>query len=386
MHEVFVAADNIISPLGATTAQNYAAVRAGVSGVKPALLAGAEAPLPVGAILPEQLEAFTTGMQVQDFPKFEQLVIASIAEALTHTDIRLSQPRTLLLLSTTKGNIDWLEQHAGQQPDGQAMEQMQLYDTALRIGRYFNAAHPPQVVSNACISGLLAILTAKRLIRSGTYDHIVIAGADILTQFVVSGFQSFHALSDERCLPFDAARKGLNLGEAAATLVLTSDASRQSATNKVLPLGGASSNDANHISGPSRTGAELALALQSAMTNSGLEPKDIDFISAHGTATPYNDEMESKAFALAGITHAPVYSLKGYYGHTLGAAGLLETIVSMHALMDNCLPGTLGFTTLGVSHLLDVYPETRHQQGLKRFVKTTSGFGGCNAAMVFGVK
>ncbi|HEY0272274.1 MAG TPA: beta-ketoacyl synthase N-terminal-like domain-containing protein, partial [Chitinophaga sp.] len=199
MEHVFVAADNITSPLGATTAQNYAAVSRGVSGIKPLQLPGTEAVLPIGAILPEQWAAFTAGLHVQDYTKFEQLVIASISEALAHTSIRLSQPRTLLLLSTTKGNIDWLELHEGQAPDGPALQRMQLYHTAAAIGAYFQAAHPPMVVSNACISGLLAILTARRLMAAGLYDQVVIAGADIVTRFVVSGFTSFHALSDQVC-------------------------------------------------------------------------------------------------------------------------------------------------------------------------------------------
>lgn len=382
MQNVFVAADNIISPLGATTAENFAAVTQGRSGVRAQVLPGIQA-LPLPAAL---IDMQRSGTNVKGYTKFEQLVILSVQEALSQTDIRLSHPRTLLILSTTKGNIDWLEQHAGQVPDDAAIKGMQLYDTAVKIGAYFNAAQTPLVVSNACISGLLAILTAKRLMAAGQYDQVVIAGADILSQFVVSGFTSFHALSDEVCRPFDQARKGLNLGEAAATLVLTNKAHQQSKNNKIIIGAGAVSNDANHISGPSRTGAELALALDKAISGSGLKPEDIDFVSAHGTATPYNDEMESKAFALAGITHAPVNSLKGYYGHTLGAAGLLEAIVSMHALQHDTLIGTLGFETLGVSAPLIVSGETRQQKGLQHFVKTTSGFGGCNAAMVFSKK
>ncbi|PUZ30375.1 3-oxoacyl-[acyl-carrier-protein] synthase-1 [Chitinophaga costaii] len=383
MQPVYVAADNITSPLGATTAQNYAAVSQGRSGLQPLQLPCMETELPAGIILPEQLAAYTAGLTVQGLTKFEQLVIASINEALGQTSIRLSQPRTLLLLSTTKGNIDWLEQHAGQVPDAAALRGMQLYDTAATIGAYFQASSPPLVVSNACISGLLAILTAKRLMASGQYDQVVIAGADILTQFVVSGFSSFHALSSQVCRPFDVARNGLNLGEAAATLVLTNNPALQSPVSNIRIGGGGVSNDANHISGPSRTGAELALALQKAIDNTELSPKEIAFISAHGTATPYNDEMEAKAFGLAGIAHAPVFSLKGYYGHTLGAAGLLESIVSMHALLHNCLLATPGFETLGVSQPLDISNQSRYQPGMQHFIKTTSGFGGCNAAMVF---
>jgi len=187
-------------------------------------------------------------------------------------------------------------------------------------------------------------------------------------------------MSAERCKPFDNKRKGVNLGEAAATVVLTTTPE----IGKAIPIeifGGALSNDANHISGPSRTGEELAAAVNAALNNSGIKGESIDFISAHGTATAYNDEMEAKAFCHAGLNNIPLNSLKGYFGHTLGAAGIVEIIVSKHALLNNELIPTLGFHQLGVSQPINVISKLESKK-MTTCLKTASGFGGCNAAIV----
>jgi 3-oxoacyl-[acyl-carrier-protein] synthase-1 len=141
------------------------------------------------------------------------------------------------------------------------------------------------------------------------------------------------------------------------------------------------SNDANHISGPSRTGQELAQAIGQALLASNLTASDIAAVYAHGTATVYNDEMEAKAFDLAGLAATPVNSLKGYYGHTLGAAGVLEAIIAAHSLYHDEMLPTYGFEALGVSRPLNVCTSVQKLSG-NRILKTASGFGGCNAALV----
>ncbi len=236
------------------------------------------------------------------------------------------------------------------------------------------------MVSNACISGVLAIITAMRLIRSGEFDTAVITGADVISKFVVSGFQSFQALSDEVCKPFDHKRDGLNLGEGAGTIILS--ANKQFA-NHIKVLGGAVSNDANHISGPSRTGEELAGAINNALKDAGKHAEDIDFISAHGTATMYNDEMEATAITLAGLQNVPLNSLKGNYGHTLGAAGVIETVISLQSLTQGLLMPTTGYRENGVTNAVNVCTEMSATDA-KTFLKTASGFGGCNGAVIFG--
>jgi 3-oxoacyl-[acyl-carrier-protein] synthase-1 len=303
------------------------------------------------------------------------MVIASVAAVLKDTGCSLSDPRTGFIVSTTKGNIELLEQHVtGPLP----LQEMQLFHTAKKIGAYFKAANEPIVISSACISGLVAILTGSRLVASGKYDKVVVTGADAFTRFVLSGFQSFQAVSAQPCQPFDANRSGVTLGEGAATVIL----SNRPVGAKFLLGNGGISNDANHISGPSRTGQELAAVMKLAVEGSGLTPANIGFVSAHGTATLYNDEMEAKALHHAGLAETPVNSLKGYYGHTLGAAGLIEAIVSMQAASEGVILPTKGFETLGVTMPVRVSNELQHKK-VNHFLKTVSGFGGCNAAMVF---
>jgi 3-oxoacyl-[acyl-carrier-protein] synthase-1 len=224
----------------------------------------------------------------------------------------------------------------------------------------------------------MAMITGMRLIQAGQYDNAVVVGGDVITRFVLSGFQSFQAISALPCKPFDLNRDGINLGEGAATVILSSNQQKE---ENIQLAGGSVSNDANHISGPSKTGEELFDAINAALKNAGVEPEAVDFISAHGTATIYNDEMEAKAINLAGMQHIPVNSLKGYYGHTLGASGIIETIIAAHSLKQNVIIPTKGFNELGVSQPINVAAGLQYLP-LTNCLKTASGFGGCNAAIV----
>jgi 3-oxoacyl-[acyl-carrier-protein] synthase-1 len=289
-----------------------------------------------------------------------------------------ADPELRIVIATAKGNI-----HLSSRADitSDLADRISLYRSGKIVADRLGVQTAPIVISNACISGLLALVEASLLLRSGACKHVLVLAADILSDFVLSGFRSLMALSAGICKPFDAARDGINLGEAAAAAWLTTDASL-AGPGAVRLHRGAVTNDANHISGPSRTGEELALAMRRAIEASGLTPADIGFISGHGTATLYNDEMESKAIGLAGLHEVPVNSLKAYYGHTLGAAGLVETIVSIRSLHNGMVLPTLGFETPGVTVPVNICHE-RLNGSFTNFLKTASGFGGCNAAAVF---
>jgi len=372
MTDVFVAADNIISPIGLTTAENFARIKTGITGIKQHDNKAVTND-PFYAALFDEHQFITHNTHT----KFEQLLIASVKNALANCAINAADKKTILIISTTKGNISLLETE-GNNPA--LKEHIPLHTSAKLVANYFGFVNLPLVVSNACISGIMAVLTGMRLIRSGQYENAVIAGADVISKFVFSGFQSFQAISAEPCKPFDANRTGITLGEGAATVILSSNA--QYAHN-VKVLSGAVSNDANHISAPSRTGAELCQAINKTLNDAGVSAGEIDFISAHGTATSYNDEMEAKAITLANLQAVPVNSLKGYYGHTLGAAGLIESIIAMQSLKQTLVLPTLGFTAMGVSTPINV--TTNLVSGnFKHCLKTGSGFGGCNAAVLFG--
>lgn len=217
------------------------------------------------------------------------------------------------------------------------------------------------------------------MIQSGRYETVVVSGADVISKFILSGFRSFNAISAQPCKPFDADRDGITLGEGAATIILSA---KPKYAGEIQVMGGATRNDANHISAPSRTGEELAQAIGASLKEAGLSSTAIDFISAHGTATVYNDEMEAKAITLSGLQTTPVNSLKGFYGHTLGAAGLIESIISIQSLKENIIIPTPGFKHTGVPTPVNVCTQLISKP-LKTCLKTASGFGGCNGAVIF---
>jgi len=313
-----------------------------------------------------------------DYTRLEQMMILSISKALKQTNIDTKSHDTIFLISTTKGNIDLLENRR----QNFNHERIYLWSLANEIFKFFKTPNKPIIISNACISGVSAIITASNLLKTVKYKNAIICGCDIISEFTPSGFQSFKAISANPCKPFDASRDGITLGEGVGTLILSTDINLVKDKNPVIFRGGANSNDANHISGPSRTGDGLYFAIRNALAEAGKTNKNIDYISAHGTATQYNDEMEAKAIALAGLENVPVNSLKGYWGHTLGAAGIIECIAGVHSIKENCLIKSLGFSDLGVTIPIKIV-DNFYQGEIRNFIKTASGFGGCNAAVYF---
>lgn len=376
MKDVFIIADNITSPLACTTAENFSKLYGNMSAVKQHFNTKIDNEPFYASLFDDDIN-FVDADDKNCYTKFEQLLITSVKGALQQCDVDPGDKKTLLIVSTTKGNISLLETEAY---DRSLKKRIALSTSAKLIADYFHFMNRPLVVSNACISGLLGIITGMRLIRSGKYENVVVTGADVISKFVLSGFKSFQALSSNICRPFDKNRDGINLGEAAATMILSPG---KKSNGDIKVISGSVSNDANHISGPSRTGNELFQCISIAMHEARLSENDIDFISAHGTATLYNDEMEAKAIAMARLEAVPVNSLKGYYGHTLGAAGLIESLVSVQSLKQNTVLPSKGFEKTGVSKPVNVAKEII-QKPLRNFLKTASGFGGCNAALIFG--
>jgi 3-oxoacyl-[acyl-carrier-protein] synthase-1 len=373
--DVFVVADNVLSPLGKTTAENFGKLKEKLSSVEKHHVPHISSQ-PFYASLFDKNEVFIKD-DAHIYTKFEQLLIASVENALQDNGIDTKDKKTVLIISSTKGNISLLENEE-YNPD--LKKRIALSTSAKFIAEYFGFTNQPIIISNACVSGVVAMINGMRLLRSGQYENAVITGADVISEFILSGFQSFQALSPKVCRPFDKLRDGLNLGEGAGTIILSTD--KKYAQN-IKVMGGSVSNDANHISGPSRTGQELSYAITRSLNDANLSSGDIDFISAHGTATVYNDEMEANAIALSGLESVPLNSLKGYYGHTLGTAGLIESIISIQSLKQGLVLPTLGFLESGVTKPINVVASPLHIRA-NHFLKTASGFGGCNAAVIFG--
>ncbi len=367
---VIALSGNIVSPLGLTARENFLAVVEGRSGVAPHRETFG-IPEPFAASLFDRKAVFSEAASqgVSGYNLFETILILSIRDAVQRAGIDPASSRVAFVISSIKGNVEALSEEE---------ERVPVSVSADRVAAFFGQPNPPLVVSNACISGLTALIHARRMLLCGQCDQVVVAGAEVQSRFIVSGFQSLKALSPEPCKPFDAARKGLNLGEAAATMILSrTDAV---AAGQWELVDGATRNDANHISGPSRTGEGSYNALRYVLPACTVE--ELAFVNVHGTSTPYNDEMESIALNRAGLSQVPVNALKGVFGHTMGAAGILESLVSMQAVDAGVVPGTMGFEELGVSCPVNVSRENRPTDK-RAFIKLLSGFGGCNAAMLF---
>ena len=361
---MYFVADNIISPLGNTSELNYQAVEAGRSALRhyPSDAVSTE-PFVAAKFTEEQRQS----LAVAGLTRFEALAALSAKDAIDKADIDVTAQNAVFILSTTKANIEDLQ--SGNEPDEAFVPSV----AAQHIADYLGFTTEPLVVCNACISGVAAIIAAKRLIDGGVYDYAVVCGADVLSRFTLSGFQSLKALSADECRPFDIERNGLNLGEAAATIVFSS-------TPSVFRLeAGAIRNDAFHISSPSKNGEGAFLALKALDADRCLN--DLSFINAHGTATMFNDQMEAVAIERAGLADIPVNGLKGFFGHTMGAAGILETIISKEALAHSIVLATRGFEETGTSASLNISPVNRPAPGTC-FIKMISGFGGGNAAIL----
>lgn len=365
----YIVGKGAVCALGNSLSEIVANIEAGKSGVKNGSKSYANGQsFPLGAVD----DAFSSQYEITNkssYSRLEQMMISSTLDAAKDTTVDFSSTSTLFIFSTTKGNIDNLNHDQSDY----------IHSLADNVVAYFKNPNKPICVSNACISGVSAVIYAHRLIQRGEYKNIIVVGGDLLTDFVVSGFDSFRSLSHNVCKPYDKDRDGISLGEGASSLILSSETN---APNCYYIAGGATSNDANHISGPSRTGEELAHAITTALNEAGLKTSDVSFVNMHGTATVYNDEMESKALAVAGLADSIVVSTKGYFGHTLGCSGVLELAVSVSLAERGEIAKTIGFEEIGTPVKLNVTKTIIKDKPCDVFVKTGSGFGGCNAAVV----
>lgn len=358
MGKVKVLSHNVITPFGEGSHENFLHIKAGETAIRQHK--GQDWGLT------EDFMAALIDKPVPS-PRAEHLALSCIQGALSTLPHSIPKDEMTLVLCTTKGNVESIHKNTD----------ITLSHMATSLQKAIGLKENPIVVSNACTSGLCGLIEGMRILKCGHSRYVIVCGVEAQSRFIVSGFQSFHALSPDHCMPFSANRIGLNVGEAAATMILT-------LTDEISPedwilAKGAIRNDAFHISGPSHQAEGSFRALRYVMDECSRE--DLAFVSVHGTATPFNDEMEAVALHRAGLSDVPIFSLKGYYGHTMGAAGVLETILSMEAVDAGIVPATLGYDgELGVSKAVNVSQNCRTTQK-KTFIKLMSGFGGCNAAL-----
>jgi 3-oxoacyl-(acyl-carrier-protein) synthase len=341
----------------------------------------------VGAVPPEAWEALRrAGRAPGDDPAF-LLADDALDEARRDAARRLAPVpphRTGLVLSTTKANIAGLEAHVdGRAASPEALRHVSPLRLAEDLAERHGAAGPVACVSVACASGLVAIQQAARMIRRGAADAVLVAGVDCLSPFVMAGFNCLKSLDPDGCRPFDRDRQGLTPGEAGAALVLARGDRVTDRLGEVLGWG--TSNDANHLTGPSRDGSGLALAMRRALDVAGAGPGEIGYIHTHGTGTPYNDAMESTALrAVFGEAVPPWSASKGILGHTLGAAGVVESLVCLIALQSQVLPGTPRLREPDPACPGGLLREPSRRAGVRIALKINTGFSGINGALVIG--
>ena len=341
---------NCVTPLGTTVRENVEALLQGQVGIQFYPHYESFSDIYLSKISMDTIEDSFPYISATEQLSFLEKMLLLAAVPLLPT-IRITE-NTVFILSTTKGNISQLNS----QMDREHLPY--LTRLAKSIAGLLGIRSEPIVVSNACVSGVMALSVADRLLESGQYDNALVVAADEISSFVLSGFQSFQAVSPDPCRPYDKERTGITLGEAAAAAFLSMNPMGASAQI----LGSSSINDANHISGPSRTGEGLYLSVCKALAQAGITPEQLQLINAHGTGTLYNDEMEA-------------------IGHTLGASGLLETLLTIALSKRGKLLQSKGYTTLGVSQPIKVLAQTQSGE-VTHFLKTASGFGGSNTAIV----
>jgi len=366
---------SLLSPLGFDLKKNIDAIYNGDTGLKANNSSYLKHGTYTATIEEEYIDScFSKYGNPKYFSKLEKLSILSISDVIKETGIDPTSRRSLLIYATTKGNIDLIDSKNSNISEKRVL----LTEFKNVLKDYFGFAVSPIVVSNACISGVQAIILANDLIKNNTSDDVIVVGGDLVSRFTLTGFSAINAISTSKCRPFDTRRDGINLGECCAAVALSS--TKKSTTTTAKILSSSSTSDAHHIVAPSREGIGLTNAIKNCLKENEKVP--IDFISAHGTATRYNDEMEALSIHKNGLEGVPISSIKEYYGHTLGAAGILETVISLEAIDRGILVPLLTFESLGVTSKINVI-EKQRKQDMNCFLKTASGFGGCNTAVVF---
>jgi 3-oxoacyl-[acyl-carrier-protein] synthase II len=322
--------------------------------------------------------AFVPGLD----PEAEQTLVMQMLGPLIERNAAAIPADALLILATTNGEIDILERFVlsgSGDPAASCPDRL-----AGKIQRLCGLRESGRVVCAACASGSAAVAQGAAMIREGDRDCVLVVACDNASEFVAAGFSSLMALDRDMARPFDRNRAGMSLGEAGALLLLMSEARASREGRPVLAevSGWGMTSDANHITGPSRDGSGLALALRKALRGAMISAQEVESISAHGTGTPYNDSMEMKAFkSVFGDRGIPTYSVKGGIGHTMGTAGLLDLIVAIETLREEVVPPTVNLVEVDDEAAGWASPHARACDATVT-VSTNSGFGGINCAVV----
>ena len=368
MNEVWIVATAAISALGENRSELWRRLLAGES---------AMAPLKRFVTTPYYSKIAAEIKGLRSDPQYHSHLPTMLEKLFL--DFPISLPTSCSLIGATlKGAID------SQEKIWQGEPAAKKYEAANWVAQHFGLNDPGITINAACASSTIALSTAASRIAAGRQDAILVWAAEILSEFVFAGFASLQALTPDVCRPFDKNRNGLALGEGAAALLLMS--ARRAAKEGRQPLarikGWGVANDAVHLTAPAQDGRGLIKACRRAFNRAGLEPENIAAINAHGTGTIHNDSMEIAAFTeLFSSKRVPFHSIKGALGHTLGAAGALETVIAVESLRKQLLPPTIGLNE-PEDEISDLVSTKIQEFSGKHLLITNSGFGGVNAALV----
>ncbi len=319
-----------------------------------------------------------------------RLLIAAADELVAHVGGRPLAPdsrRVALVLGTALGGIEEGERALSGKRRPSRLARA-LYDSPTRaLGQWLGAEGPLLTISTACASGATALGLAADLLRNGTADVAVAGGYDVLCRFVMKGFDALRSLTRDEVRPFDRRRSGLLLGEGAGLVLMERerDAAARGGNPLGYLLGHAGASDGFHISAPDPNGRGLETAIRGAMSQAGISPDEIEFVSAHGTGTPLNDKIEAAVLKRVLDRRAyavPVNSIKAHTGHTMGAAATLEAIMCLLAWRHGQIPHTLNLEQPDPDCDLDFVATGPRPARPRISLSTSLGFGGCNAALV----
>ncbi len=390
-NRVAVTGMGIVSALGIGAEKNYNSLISGISPIDyPEILSTIHTKLPVGEvkITNESLAEMLGLSKEHSFTRAALLGSLAVKEAIDQAGLQpLDLKTTGFISGTSVGGMDSTEQFYHQfkeKPElRRFIEAQHPGFTTSQIAGYFGIRGLTGTVSTACSSAANAIMTGTRLIKSGKLKRVIVGGTDCLTKFTINGFNSLMILSSEKCKPFDKDRKGLNLGEGAAYLVLEAEDVIGKKTVLSYVAGFGNANDAFHQTASSENGEGAFLAMKKALDTAAIKPKAIDYINAHGTATQNNDLSESVAVKRIFGNELPDFSsTKAFTGHCLGAAGGIEAVFSILSLQKNKIFPNLNFTTLMPE--TGIRPVTQCKAAELEVVLSNSfGFGGNCTSLIF---
>ena len=381
------------SALGCGLPATLAALRAGRSGLAPCAFESVTLETCVGEVPGVDANALPPALTAEFDCRNNRLAWLGLnqdgfAEAVERAAGRYGRARLGIFLGTsTSGILETELAYRRRDPAGAFPADFRYagahnsFSLAAFVRRALRLGGPAVVISSACSSSAKAFASARRAIGTGLIDAALVGGVDTLCLTTLYGFHSLQLVSRTPCRPFDVARDGISIGEAAAFALLEPAAG--SAAGSVLLLGTGESSDAYHMSSPPPDGAGARAAMQAALSDAGLSAEDIDYVNFHGTGTPSNDEAEARAVADVLGKQIPGSSTKGATGHTLGAAGALETVICALALQEGLMPG--GVNTTQVDPALPVhYLRANRNARLRRVISNSFGFGGTNCSLILG--